>query len=662
VKYLNKVVSLILVFAIFNMTISCEKSDDPVQDIENIEDYISFTGDQVAILSTSDGKVLIKSSDIVDDKEVFFEIQLNTPEGNPIGDAEVRYQQIDDKVLIYVSKGGYNSALLFSTPENLQNLSKSTGNTVQHLTKPSVVLLFISLVIVLTALTVSSLKIIDGMYKINTFILTDIVGSTEEYTLHCKTFEELAALLFQLYGLSMNISGIIVSFASSIGIGTSAVEVGGALLQHGTEAKINSVRDNLVQQAMLEWGLSNDQIVGKKVTVKVYRFNEQGDQKLLPVFLIEHDNPACDNEEATTGSWTFGGPEDDWGGAFVESLDGNLLVTGSTHSYGEGWEDMWTLLLDGNGSIIWDKTFGQEQNEQGRSAHLSPNETFTLFGSSEGPTFWLLNINSDGDVIWSRSEYGGYNPRYSISTRDGGFLLVGDEYPNSGNSDIKIVRVNGSGDQLWSDTFVDFHMDFPGYNGIETSSGDFLIPGYQMITYGNNTYTSIPFMICLDENGNEKWFRFYSAESGKNNAYAVVESLGGGFYVLGITESSGEGGKDISLIKTDDQGVQQWQKTYGGPTDDVGTNCLLSIDGNLYLAGTTTSFGNGDSDIWIIKTDGYGNEVWNKTYGGSAGDYLSEIKFNSEGGLTVIGTTSSFGAGGRDIYLLKLDIDGNYEQ
>jgi ribosomal protein S11 len=129
--------------------------------------------------------------------------------------------------------------------------------------------------------------------------------------------------------------------------------------------------------------------------------------------------------------------------------------------------------------------------------------------------------------------------------------------------------------------------------------------------------------------------------------------------VAGYTSSFGAGGTDIFLIKTDASGNLQWAKTYGGTGWDYAYSVQQTSDGGYIVAGHTNSFGAGYYDIFLIKTDANGNVIWAKTYGGTYSDYASSVQQTSDGGYIVAGYTFSFGAGINDIFLIKTDANGN---
>ncbi len=99
--------------------------------------------------------------------------------------------------------------------------------------------------------------------------------------------------------------------------------------------------------------------------------------------------------------------------------------------------------------------------------------------------------------------------------------------------------------------------------------------------------------------------------------------------------------------------------TWGGSLSDGGTSVAVDSSGNIYAAGSTNSFGAGGSDVLIVKYNSSGSFLWAKTWGGSSNESASAIKVGPDGFLYVVGGTLSFGAGSYDLFLLKLDTDGN---
>ena len=106
---------------------------------------------------------------------------------------------------------------------------------------------------------------------------------------------------------------------------------------------------------------------------------------------------------------------------------------------------------------------------------------------------------------------------------------------------------------------------------------------------------------------------------------------------------------------------EEWNKTFGGADNDWVDSVQLTADGGYILAGFTESYGAGDADAWLVKTDSNGNKVWDRTFGGADVDYAHSVQQTADGGYILAGSTKSYGAGGGDAWLVKTDSRGNKE-
>ncbi|MEJ2281689.1 MAG: hypothetical protein P8X97_07280, partial [Candidatus Bathyarchaeota archaeon] len=130
----------------------------------------------------------------------------------------------------------------------------------------------------------------------------------------------------------------------------------------------------------------------------------------------------------------------------------------------------------------------------------------------------------------------------------------------------------------------------------------------------------------------------------------------------GRTYSYGSGHSDYWLIKTDANGTTQWNTTYGGTLYDFAYSLIESSDRGFLIAGYTGSVPDSIAfDVWLVKTDEFGNMIWNQTYGGINDDHVFSLVETSDSGYALAGDTTSFGAGGADAWLIKTDKYGNME-
>jgi len=138
---------------------------------------------------------------------------------------------------------------------------------------------------------------------------------------------------------------------------------------------------------------------------------------------------------------------------------------------------------------------------------------------------------------------------------------------------------------------------------------------------------------------------------------SVQQTTDGGYIICGGTQSFGNGGSDVYLIKTDFNGVQQWSQTFGGVSEDEGYSVQQTTDGGYIICGVTHSFGNGGFDVYLIKTDGSGVEQWNQTFGGSSNEIAVSVQQTADGGYIMCGYLE-MSNGYESIYLIKTDING----
>ncbi|NLF88014.1 hypothetical protein GX563_04240 [Candidatus Bathyarchaeota archaeon] len=156
--------------------------------------------------------------------------------------------------------------------------------------------------------------------------------------------------------------------------------------------------------------------------------------------------------------------------------------------------------------------------------------------------------------------------------------------------------------------------------------------------------------------GSTTWSKHYGGE-GNESGFNVITTVDGGYAVIGATTSYGAGEEDIWLVKTDSEGNMQWNQTYGGLYDDEGWMLIQTSDGGYLITGLIcTSEGIGDG--CLIKTDSSGNLEWQKTYGGAGDEGFYGITKSSEGGYILAGYTNSTGAGKCDVWLVKVSASG----
>lgn len=204
--------------------------------------------------------------------------------------------------------------------------------------------------------------------------------------------------------------------------------------------------------------------------------------------------------------------------------------------------------------------------------------------------------------------------------------------------------------EMWQQTYGGIN-DERVYSIVATSDGGFALAGY---TYNYSAINRNFLLIKTDQQGNMLWNQTYG-DNETDAAYSMVETTDGGFALTGRTDL-GAGYIDFWLVRTDAYGNMLWNKTYGGPDLDWAWCVVETSDGGFALAGDTESFGGG---AWLVRTDESGNMLWNQTYGGTEEFGFSSMIQTSDGGFALTGYRYTYSDDPKDVWLVKTDSNGN---
>jgi len=357
----------------------------------------------------------------------------------------------------------------------------------------------------------------------------------------------------------------------------------------------------------------------------------------------------------------FGGTNSDIIFNFEQTADSGYIlggwsssaISGDKTQASRGYDDYWLVKTDSIGNKQWDKRFGGNDYDELYSMHQTFDHGYIFGGLSYsgnngdksqprwgGDDFWVVKTDSQGIKQWDK-RFGGtdFDELFSLSqTADGGYILggwsssfiSGDKTQNPrGTYDYWIVRVSPSGAKLWDRRYGGNDYDIL-YSILQTIDGGFLLSG--------------------------------STSSGNNGD---------------ITQASA-GGNDFWIVKCDSLGNKLWDKRFGGSGDDILSSSIQTNDGGYILAGYSNSGAGGDktqntwgaNDYWIIKIDSAGNKQWDRDFGGTSEENeLGNITQTSGNGYLIAGTSySPIGGdktennlGGIQTWILKIDSAGNKE-
>jgi len=304
-------------------------------------------------------------------------------------------------------------------------------------------------------------------------------------------------------------------------------------------------------------------------------------------------------------------------------------------------------------------TFGGSDDDVGNSVQQTNDGGYIITGHTRSYgaglyDVWLIKTDASGNQLWDRT-FGGSNYDVGNSVKqinDGGFIITGYTFSFSvGISDVWLIRTDANGNKLWDKTFGGRGYD-TGLSVQQTDDYGFIITGIYEI--GSRSII----LIRTDSNGNKLWDKIFGG-TGSDEGYSVQQTSDGGYIITGCTDSYGAGLYDVWLIKTDAGGNKLWDKTFGGSNHDCGYSVQQTSDGGFIITGRTFSYGVGSYDVWLIRVDSNGNKLWDKTFGGTGSDIGYSVQQTSDRGYIITGCTYSYGAGLYDVWLIKTDAGGD---
>jgi hypothetical protein len=358
---------------------------------------------------------------------------------------------------------------------------------------------------------------------------------------------------------------------------------------------------------------------------------------------------------------TFGGTGTDEGNFVQQTIDGGYIATGVTTSFGEGDWNIWLVKVDPLGSEQWSRSFGAGRYEGGEALQVTVDGGYIIVGAtlSAEPQDYdirLIKTNGNGRQLWTRT-YGGTGWDWGHSVRqtaDEGFIITGwTDSRGAGGGDLWLIKTDADGETTWARTYGGLENDYG--NWVQpTDDGGYIVTG---ATSSSSVGNDDLWLIKTNATGEPLWMRTFGSEGYDEGHYVHVTSEGS-YVVVGSTTSGSDRGSDVWLIKLDSNGRAAWTRTYGGDEWEWGNAVSETDDGGFIIIGTTLSYGAGASDLWLIKTDADGNEEWTRTYGGHDLDFGLSVEPTEDGGFILTGRTFSFGAGRSDMWLIKTDSEG----
>ncbi|HRI20059.1 MAG TPA: T9SS type A sorting domain-containing protein [Panacibacter sp.] len=380
-------------------------------------------------------------------------------------------------------------------------------------------------------------------------------------------------------------------------------------------------------------------------------------------------------------------------GGFIISGQSNSNISGSKTQNSYGSYDYWVVKITGKGKIAWNKTIGGSGIDKNPYIITTLDGGYLLGGTSisdisgnktedainQSNDYWVLKLDRNGNVQWNNTIGAIQTEKLAglVQEKDSTYRIAGISYTNFAGSD---KTADNMGSSIWSDYWL-VKLDKNGvvagdylYGGQNSDvvtcikpakDSGYILGGYSYSKkdgnksqnfLGNNDY----WIVRIDPSGNKKWDKTIG---GIRSDYEtdIQQTFDRGYILAGYSNSTvsfnktagWKGVTDYWLVKTDSVGAVKWDKTFGGTLGDYLRSVQQTTDSGYIIGGSSNSNISSDKsenskgldDYWIMKLDKNGNKLWDKTIGGSGNDRLSVVKEISNGEYILAGTSNSTASG-----------------
>ncbi|MGQ9820208.1 MAG: hypothetical protein ACUVQ1_09885 [Candidatus Kapaibacteriales bacterium] len=350
----------------------------------------------------------------------------------------------------------------------------------------------------------------------------------------------------------------------------------------------------------------------------------------------------------------------------ISSLCGNKIgIVGWTKSFGAGYGDILFVIFDNNGNLIFQKTFGESQIDEG-FALCSDNDCGVLVGGSVqyvgfgSRDIALIRLDSLGITLWQTliGNIDDDNVSSIIATPDGGFMGTGFSHaPYEPGFSIVIFKISSSGQLQWqkvlrTDTIA---YDY-GRKIIKLKNENYLVLCSASSDKTNQKSGTLLIEVGID--GKIVKNKLLFSQNLNLNPEGIIE-LDNGFIIVGTAIIGTESKTDAFILKISEDFLPVFCKLLKGPGYENLHNVIRTTEDMLYACGSTNSSVETGFDFWLQKFDSNGTLKFSKIYGGTHDEHCFALAETSDKGIVITGWTFSFGAGASDIMVLKVDSSSN---
>ena len=380
---------------------------------------------------------------------------------------------------------------------------------------------------------------------------------------------------------------------------------------------------------------------------------------LLNIFLL----PFTVNGQITFET-TFPTTKHESGRDVLQTSDGGFMIAASNETNLTNDRDIMIFRTDNLGNFLWKKSYGGNLPEYPSGMLKAADGNYFIVGYSQsfgGGDYdhYLLKVNSAGDSLMEKV-YGGWGNeelKEIIATADGNYVMVGASNSvtsSLSNNNIQLIKIDIDGNVIWSKNYGD--ASYESARSVKLcADGGFVILGKRVNPSGNSSM----FLIKTNSVGDSLWSQIYSGPASLEGKFVVVNADGS--YTMAVDDSSAISDSDVRIMKVDPTGnVVLWNKLYSGTDKDITKMIQTTSDGGYIVTAMSRSFGWNNPDYWILKLNSLGDTVWAKNFGGSDHEHCYVVRQTSDGGYIVVGHSRSNPIRTEEIYLIKLNSNGEF--
>jgi hypothetical protein len=363
---------------------------------------------------------------------------------------------------------------------------------------------------------------------------------------------------------------------------------------------------------------------------------------------------------------TFGSNKIDWGCNVQQTFDGGYIISGTCDRYQyTPWQGYGYLLkIDSNGNEEWNQIFQvsnwevvcQSVQQTDDDEDHNKNDGYIIAGYT-GYTWqidlFIAKTDVNGNILWTKimGDSEAFDRGNSVQqTKDGGYIIAGcTQTYGAGGSDAWLIKLDYEGNEEWNNTYGGTNSDFA--NSVkQTSDGGYIITG-ETDSYGLNGDI---FLVKTDSLGNEEWIKTFGG-NGWDGGNCVQQTTDKGYIITGWCTTT-MGDHDIYLIKTDENGEEEWNKTFGEKYHDECFSVQQTAYGGYFLTGfSSTDPIHWLPEVYLLKTDSLGNEEWNKKLMKNEQNEGYFGKQTTDGGYIITGNTGNYSNESLDGWIIKLE-------